>query len=235
MPQQQCFSIVIPAHNEERYLADTLAHLKRLDYPADRFEVLIIENGSGDGTFELAKTFETDNFKVLQSDKGTSCAKNCGVRNARADADWIIFLDADTILEPPFLSELNEFLHRNGTPYSVGAFSVRPSPETMTSRAWFFLYNLSRLFTKTSQSIKAVRRSLFPPVHFNEDLVTGEDIDVIRQAMRFGTYFFLWTKSVSTSTRRFEKLGWWYIMFYWSFVALLPVKWQRHFRYDEVR
>jgi len=44
------FSIVIPAYNEEKYIGTTLTALKQLEYPPDRFEVIVVDNGSTDGT-----------------------------------------------------------------------------------------------------------------------------------------------------------------------------------------
>jgi len=44
------FSIVIPAYNEENYIGKTLSALKELDYPPDRVEVIIVDNGSTDQT-----------------------------------------------------------------------------------------------------------------------------------------------------------------------------------------
>lgn len=228
------FSIVVPAHNEEKYIGDTLDHLKALDYPADKFEVIVVENGSSDNTFELAKKFEGGNFKILQSAKGVSRAKNLGIENLSPQSGWVIFLDADTVLEKSFLNELNAFLSGK-TGYAVGTASLRPSPDTRYSRAWFLVQNVGHQLSKTSFAICMVRRDLFPQLRFDERLVTGEDIDMIRKAQKSGSFFFMWTKQVSTSTRRFEKLGWWYILFYWVFVALLPVSWQKKFRYDEVR
>ena len=209
-------------------------HLKALNYPADRFEVIVIENGSTDRTFELAKASESSTFKVFQSGKGVSRAKNVGIDHLSLQSNWVIFLDADTVLEKNFLNELNAYLsNKNG--YTVGTVSLRPDPETAYSRAWFLVHNVGHMLSKTSFAIKMVRRDLFPPLRFDENLVTAEDIHMIRQAQAHGKFFFLWTKNVSTSTRRFEKLGWWYTLFYWVFVALLPEKWQRHFSYDAAR
>jgi glycosyltransferase involved in cell wall biosynthesis len=228
------FSFVTPAHDEEKYLANTLGHLKRLDYPADRFEVIVVENGSSDGTFALAKTFEGPNLAVLQSGKGVSRAKNAGTDRLSAQSDWVIFLDADTIVEPPFLNELCKYLSGKKD-ISVGTISLRPLPDTLYARAWFFVHNVGHMLSKTSFAIKIVRRSLFPSLRFDEALVTAEDIHMIRQAQAHGKFFYMWTKSVATSTRRFEKLGWWYVLFYWVFVAVLPEPWQKHFTYEEAR
>jgi glycosyltransferase involved in cell wall biosynthesis len=234
MEPQLNFSLIIPAHDEEKYIEDTLGHLKRLDYPREKFEVIVVENGSTDRTLELAKRSEGGRFRVLQSGKGVSRAKNAGIDALSPESDWVIFLDADTILEKDFLRQVNGFLAgKEGV--SVGTVSLRPLPNTAYARAWFWVHNVGHMFSRTSFAMKLVRRDLFPPLRFDENLVMGEDISMIRQAESHGKFFYLWTKSAATSTRRFEKLGWWYVLFYWVFVALLPEKWQRHFTYEEAR
>lgn len=229
------FSIIVPAHNEENYIEETLAHLQRLNYPKDRYEVIIVENSSSDATLERARKFEGGNISVFQSEKGVSRAKNLGVDRARKEGDWFVFLDADTILKEEFLNELDAYLRRGHHHYTVGTVSILPLPDTLKARIWFAFYDLGHRITKTSYSIKMVKRSLFPPVRFDETLVMGEDLHVIAQARKFGDFFFLLTENVFTSTRRFEKLGWWYIFFSWTFVAMLPEKIQRRFTYEVVR
>ncbi len=235
MSSQLYFSIVVPAHNEALYIERTLEHLQLLRYPKDKYEVIVVENGSNDGTYELAKKFETGNIRLMQSAKGVSKAKNLGADTARKDSDWFVFLDADTILEGEFLTELDNFLRQPHHRFTVGTVSVQPLSGTLTARLWFAFYDLGHRITKTSYSIKMVKRSLFPPVRFDEALVMGEDLHVIAQARKYGEFFFLPTKTVFTSTRRFDKLGWWYIFFSWTFVAMLPERTQRRFGYEVVR
>ena len=102
------FSIIVPAHNEENYLGDTLLHLKNLDYPPEKFEVIVVENGSSDKTFNVAKGFESlpaqagGNIRVLQSAKGTSKAKNAGIDHLSPQSDWVIFLTRTRSLKRDF-------------------------------------------------------------------------------------------------------------------------------------
>lgn len=229
------FSIVIPAHNEERYLTATLEHVRALDYPTDMFEVIVVENGSTDNTYEIAKGFEDDRIRVLQSGKGVSRAKNCGIDAAARESDWIVFLDADTILEASFLKELDRFLRSARRSYSVGTTAVRPLPSTLKARLWFRFYDIGHRVAKASYAISIVRRDLFPPIRFDEELVLAEDLDVIAQALKFGAFFFLPTRLVSSSTRRFEKLGWWRILFKWTYEAMLPKARQRELSYEVIR
>src|SRR5262245_41144019 len=105
------FSIVVPTHNEEKYIERTLHHLAALEYPKDRYEVFVIENGSTDKTLEKALPFEDSHIHIISYEqRGVSFARNRGVDHARPDGDWVVFLDADTILAPSFLRELNTFL-----------------------------------------------------------------------------------------------------------------------------
>jgi dolichyl-phosphate beta-glucosyltransferase len=102
-------SIVIPAHNEERRLPRTLeqvfAFLKQQNYAA---EVLIVENGSNDRTFEIAQSFaeKRANLRVVRSAKsGKGLAVRLGMLEAKGE--YRFMCDAD--LSMP-IEEVNRFL-----------------------------------------------------------------------------------------------------------------------------
>lgn len=231
------FSIVIPAHNEERYIERTLEHIGSLSYPSDAYETFVIENGSSDKTFEIAKRFESTNIHVLSSaKKSVSAAKNLGIDHLSPQSDWVIFLDADTIVEKGFLDDLNAYVNRfSDRRFVVGTTSILPLSETLNARLWFKFYDFGHRVTKTCYSISIARRSLFPLLRFDERLVMGEDLDLIARARADGKFFFLPTDAVYTSTRRFETIGWWKMLFSWVFVAVLPTRLQRRFTYKVVR
>ena len=230
------FSIVVPAHNEERYIGETLAHLAALSYPTAAFEVIVVENGSSDRTLETAKRFERNNIRVFASSAaGVSAAKNFGVDRARADSDWIVFLDADTLLTANFLNDLESLLLKARKPLSVGTASVQPIGGGRTARAWFAYYDLAHRFGKGSYAIQMARRSLFPGIGFDERLTMGEDLDLISRARESGDFFFLPTRTVYTSTRRFETVGYWRLFFRWTFVSVLPARLQKSFGYEIIR
>ena len=235
MPNEHLFfSIIIPAHNEAAYIGDTLSHIATLTYPKDRYETIVVENGSTDGTDDVIK--KIDGITALQSEQGVSKAKNIGMRTARADSDWLIFLDADTLLEPEFLNELNTFLReRSAQNFSVGTVAVQPHPSRLYARLWFRFYDIGHKLTKRSYAIQIARRDLFPPLRFDESLVTSEDGDLTDQALAHGRFFFMPTRAVSTSTRRFDTHGWWRTFFYWTLVDRLPKSLRKKMTYGVVR
>jgi glycosyltransferase involved in cell wall biosynthesis len=229
------FSIVVPARNEEKYIAETLEHVTRLSYPTELYEVIVVENGSSDRTLDIAKRFERGNVRVLEMDRaGVSAAKNFAIDRLSSSSDWVVFLDADTILKPNFLLDLDRRLRASRKPLSVGTAKVLPLNGSRKARAWFAYYDLAHWFGG-SYAIQIVKRSLFPALRFDENLTMGEDLLLIRQARKSGKFFFMWTDTVYTSTRRFDAVGYWKLFLQWTFVAILP-KWQRKvFGYKAIR
>ncbi|OGG79757.1 hypothetical protein A3A39_04535 [Candidatus Kaiserbacteria bacterium RIFCSPLOWO2_01_FULL_54_13] len=220
------FSIVIPAHNEEKYLGETLKHVCMLDYPKDRFEAIVVENGSTDRTLPIARGFERDNVRILQSEKGVSRAKNLGLDNTSQKSDWTIFLDADTCVAPLFLRELSKFLNNEvRRDAAVGAVSLRPI-EKMHWYVPLFMsfYNFSRKIMHIPFALEIMRTSLRSKVRFDETIQFAEDVKLIEDGMRYGSFFFFPTRTVSTSIRRFEKIGWGKQLFLWGWQGLVLSK-----------
>jgi glycosyltransferase involved in cell wall biosynthesis len=230
------FSIVIPAHNEAQYIGATLEHVAALSYPQELYEVIVVENGSSDRTLDVARRFEGGNIRVFTNAcPGVSAAKNFGIDRLCAQSSWVVFLDADTILRAGFLSDLDELLRASRKPFAVGTTKVSPLGTSRIAAAWFTYYDLMHRFAKGSYAIQIVKRSLFPALRFDERLTMGEDLQLIKQACRFGKFFFLPTRTVYTSTRRFDAVGYWRLFFQWTFVSMLPARRQKEFAYKIIR
>ncbi len=89
------YSFIIPAHNAEKTIRKTVQSITER---VSDFEILIIENGSEDGTNAVMDSFSVDNrIRCFHSEKGVSRARNMGIENAAGE--WIIFVDADDCWE----------------------------------------------------------------------------------------------------------------------------------------
>lgn len=89
-------SFIIPAHNAAKTLSDCV---KSIIMCGDKeIEILIIENGSEDETYAIAKklSFKDDRIKISQSESGVSYARNKGIE--LATGKWLFFLDADDLI-----------------------------------------------------------------------------------------------------------------------------------------
>lgn len=86
------FSIIIPAYNVKQYLDDCLSIISDQDF--DSYEVIIVNDGSTDGTKEYLDSLSEPRFKVIHKENGgLSSARNCGLDVAAGE--YILFLDSD--------------------------------------------------------------------------------------------------------------------------------------------
>ena len=104
-------SILIPAHNEEIVIAATIESMLALEYPRDRYEVIVINDGSTDRTKEIIENYAGSDARVKlydvpkgQGGKGKSRALNLGVKIARSEV--IAIYDADNTPQPDALRYL---------------------------------------------------------------------------------------------------------------------------------
>lgn len=89
-------SIIVPAHNAEPYLAETLASLLR--QTCQPLEIVVVDDGSTDATAEVAERFGAGVRVIRQAHAGPGAARNTGVAHARGDT--IAFVDADDAIAP---------------------------------------------------------------------------------------------------------------------------------------
>jgi len=232
------FSIIIPAHNEEKYIKETLECVKKLSYPKEFFEALVIENGSNDKTYEVAKKFDDRNIRTMSiSLKGVSKAKNFALGVICANSDWIVYLDADTHLKPAFLDDLAVFLRKNAKRnFSVGTTAVEPIENRhWYARTWFCLYNWGHKNTNTSYAIQIARASLKNKARFDEGVTLAEDLKYIKELLPYGNFFYFDTDTVSTSTRRFDAVGWNWQFIKWNWDALIFRLFKKAPKYPVIR
>ena len=231
------FSVIIPAHKEEGYIEKTILSLKGLDYPQEKLEVIIVENGSRDKTDEIIRALSPESFQVYSSlEPGVSKAKNKGIAHISPESDWVIFLDADAYFEAGFLLELNDYFHKNGAEnLGCGMVSLLPDPDSGLARSWYHFYNFANRFVRTTRSIQVIRRDLLKDIRFDEALTFDEDTMLLRECLKRSKYFFVSTKKVFSSTRRFEINGWIRQLFQWISFASRSYEQKKSIEYKVVR
>ena len=98
-------SVIIPTYNRRHVLERTLPALSAQDLPREEYEVIVLVDGSTDGTVELLRAWRPDYaFRVLEAThRGPSASRNTGIR--AAVGDLILFLDDDLIAIPNLLRQ----------------------------------------------------------------------------------------------------------------------------------
>jgi GT2 family glycosyltransferase len=106
-------SIIIVCFNGRQFVSDCISSLLDSDYP--NFEVIFIDNGSTDRSYELVKTkySSVKNLKVIRisNNLGVAAARNLGYK--MSNGEIIVFLDVDTIVSKSVLSELIKAFYSN--------------------------------------------------------------------------------------------------------------------------
>ena len=95
-------SVIIPIYNTERYLKRCIDSVLGSDY--GEYEVILVDDGSKDGSLEICKGYARREPRVRvieQGHRGVSEARNRGIRESRGD--WIIFIDSDDFISHDFL------------------------------------------------------------------------------------------------------------------------------------
>ena len=99
-------SVVIPAYNCAAYLGETLDSVLRQTYK--HVEIIVCNDGSTDGTGEVAKTYRDSINYISQQNMGVSAARNSGLKIA--GGEFVMFLDSDDLLAPEKLAEQVSYL-----------------------------------------------------------------------------------------------------------------------------
>jgi glycosyltransferase involved in cell wall biosynthesis len=97
------FSVVIPTYNRHPILTKCLQALERQQY-LDAYEVVVVDDGSTDGTVEWLQAARTEfpHVRLIQQEHlGPAAARNLGVEKAQGDT--IVFIDSDLVVTPVFL------------------------------------------------------------------------------------------------------------------------------------
>jgi glycosyltransferase involved in cell wall biosynthesis len=223
-------SVIIPAHNEEKYLGSTLHALQEQDYPYH--EVIVVTNGCMDNTAAVARE-KCDKLVVLR-EKSLGKARNSGASKARGDL--LVFLDADTLLDENALSVIARDFRRK---HSSATLHGRPDTFRVVYALIYFLKNVlhsSKVHYGSSGVIVCWRDQFREIGGFNEDMQVKENHDLMLRLRRFGSYKYISDASAVTSMRRYEKGGpyktsWlWIKLWFQSLISDL-----RHKTYETVR
>ena len=114
-------SIIIPVHNAEKYIADTIKSVLAQTYTD--WELLLVDDVSTDGSVEVIRPFLADeriSLICLEENVKAAVSRNRGIKEAKGD--YIAFLDADDLWLPDKLSKQLEFMNEHDAAFSYTAY-----------------------------------------------------------------------------------------------------------------
>jgi glycosyltransferase involved in cell wall biosynthesis len=203
-------SIIIPAHNEEKYLGATLEALERQNY--GWFEVVVVANGCTDATADVAH--RRCQRLIVLSQKSLGVARNLGARMAKGEI--LVFLDADTLLNRSALKTIA----REFTPgHAAGTLKGQPDRGRLHYKLVYLLKNFehrTQLHLGSSGVIICWRENFIKTGGFDERLEVRENSELIWRLRRFGKYKYIDSAVATTSMRRYDQQGWARIVWMWT-------------------
>lgn len=105
-------SILIPSYNEDKVIGKTLKKLLLLNYPKNKLEIIVVDDGSTDKTYKIARKYESDIVKVLtKPNTGKASSLNFGISHARHP--FIAVIDADSFLDKNALRNCMKYFDRD--------------------------------------------------------------------------------------------------------------------------
>jgi cellulose synthase/poly-beta-1,6-N-acetylglucosamine synthase-like glycosyltransferase len=182
-------AVVVPVYNARTTILPLIESLRRLDYPADRLTITLVDNGSKDGTVALveAAIAQDDGHPIRliheHAVKGPAAARNAGIR--ATEGELLAFADADCIVTPGWLKALvPPFLDDPRIGGVAGEVEGAP-PESAVERYCLEKRVLSQAVGQNHHYLPytptpncAFRREVFAEIGlFDETMICGEDVD----------------------------------------------------------
>jgi len=209
-------SIMVPAHNEGKVIVQTVRSLLALDYPHDRYEIIVINDNSSDNSKELLAELQQQyasrqliiiNTDAVTGGKGKSNALNIGLK--RSKGELIAIYDADNTPEKTALRYLvAEMMHDSSLGAVIGKFRTRNRNVNLLTRfinietlsfQWMAQagrWNLFKLCTIPGTNF-VLRRSIIDAIGGWDTKAIAEDTEISFQIYRLGYRIKFQPKSVT--------------------------------------
>jgi glycosyltransferase involved in cell wall biosynthesis len=218
-------SIIIPARNEQRLITGTLdcvLHAAR-EYDREQVEIIVVDNASTDGTWETLQAYAANRgVTAIQLDRlGAARARNAG--RCHAVGELLVFIDADTRIEPDCLRRIVD--HHRRHEFEAGIIRLAGSEGGLRARLWWLFWeHVRRLPLPRAKAMPAVMfcsAAVFDEFGpFDETVAIGEEWPILAGLYRQRPQRFVYDRTLTgyTSNRRMEVQSFGYVRTFLKYV-----------------
>lgn len=190
-------SVIIPAHNEEKYIERSLNSLDNQTFK--NFETIVVANGCSDNTIKI---LQEKNVNHIVIDKANVClARNIGAKNSIAKK--LLFLDADTKLPNNAIEKILNCKSK------IITTKIKPDSNklkfilAMKFKSFYLKYGL---YPSCSGILACHKLDFENVLGYNENRTVREHNELIKKLLKFGDYKCI-NSTVITSMRRYHRWG----------------------------
>jgi glycosyltransferase involved in cell wall biosynthesis len=207
-------SVIIPAHNEEHYIADTLDAVLAQNYRD--FEVIVVDNASTDATSTIVAQYPNARY-FFEPRLGSQYARECGRRHAHGDI--IANLDADSIPDTDWITKALKYFNTSKVVGVGGSVDYFDGSRTLRT----FLYGVQRFvyppFHILFQTLRMgavmlaanvfIKASALQAIGGYDTSITfyGDDTDTAKRLISIGKMVYKPSLCIKSSARRFNTHG----------------------------
>lgn len=206
-------SIIIPTYCEEENVGQCIRSIRRQKFENSKVEIIVVDSNSPDGTKKISEK-HADKAIVIK-DRGVSKARNAGANEAKGKL--LLFLDADTLLDPEFLDKMHQSFSDPEVVCVSGSVDVLEQLgvlDNLFNRAHYGLMNKVAALTAHlgfplfPTVCCACRKSVFQGIGgFDEGLAIAEDLTFSLKMGKAGKCQLNKKAKAYTSLRRIKKNG----------------------------
>lgn len=186
--QYPSIAIVVPCWNEGTTVHGTIESLLALDYPSDKLQVIAVDDGSTDTTWqEMLKYKDHPQVQILQKENGGKhTAVNYGIENT--DTDFVSCLDADSFVAPDALKRMMAMFERQPELMAIAPSIIIHRPQTFIQKVQKVEYNMGIYVKKMLAYLGAIhvtpgpfsvfRRAVFQQIGGFRKAHNTEDMEI---------------------------------------------------------
>ena len=213
-------SVIIPAHNEEKFIQACLESIKLQGSERKDLEVIVVCDACTDNTYSIARKYTNKVYKV--NFMNVSKTRNYGL--SKAAGIIFCFLDADCIIEGNLLDKVMKKIKEG---YNGGTCRTKALEDNWKAKLFWGLGHIFDHFFLTASGFMFTREK----VKFRDNIKIAEDTFFILDLKKRGKVAYIKDAWIRTSSRRMEKNGYLKTVY----VQVKGFFWNKNHKYDIVR